>query len=37
MSASTIHHQVDQLLLEQGEYLPLEFLLQEGRLIYADY
>lgn len=30
-------HQVDQLLLEQGEYLPLEFLLQEGRLSYADY
>jgi len=32
-----IEHQVDQLLLEQGEYLPLEFLLQEGRLLYADY
>ncbi len=32
-----IQHQVDQLLLEQGEYLPLEFLLQEGRLLYADY
>ncbi|NOX75730.1 MAG: hypothetical protein GXP17_03760 [Gammaproteobacteria bacterium] len=32
-----IQHQVDQLLLEQGEYLPLEFLLGEGRLIYADY
>jgi hypothetical protein len=26
-----IHHLVDQLLLEQGEYRPLEFLLQEGR------
>ena len=32
-----IHHLVDQLLLEQGEYRPLEFLLQEGRLSYADY
>ncbi|MBL1274585.1 MAG: hypothetical protein COB30_000695 [Ectothiorhodospiraceae bacterium] len=32
-----IQHQVDQLLLEQGEYLPLEFLLREGRLLYADY
>lgn len=32
-----IHYQVDQLLLEQGEYLPLEFLLREGRLFYADY
>jgi len=31
------HHQVDQLLLEQGEYLPLELLLQEGRLSYSDY
>jgi len=30
-------YQVDQLLLEQGEYLPLEFLLQQGRLSYADY
>ncbi len=32
-----IHHRVDQLLLEQGEYLPLEFLLLEGRLNYSDY
>ncbi len=32
-----VQHQVDRLLLEQGEYLPLEFLLQEGRLNYADY
>ncbi len=31
------HLLVDQLLLEQGEYLPLELLLQEGRLTYADY
>ena len=31
------HRLVDQLLLEQGEYLPLEFLLHEGRLSYADY
>jgi len=32
-----VQQQVDRLLLEQGEYLPLEFLLQEGRLIYTDY
>ncbi len=32
-----IQYPVDQLLQEQGEYLPLEFLLQEGRLTYADY
>jgi len=32
-----IQHCVDQLLLEQGEYLPLEFLLAEGRLAYSDY
>ncbi len=32
-----IQYQVDQLLLEQGEYQPLEFLLQEGRLSYNDY
>lgn len=32
-----IHRMVDQLLLEQGEYLPLELLLQEGRLNYTDY
>ena len=31
------HYMIDQLLLEQGEYQPLEFLLQEGRLSYADY
>lgn len=31
------HHLVDQLLLEQGEYLPLELLLHEGRLTYTDY
>lgn len=36
-STRSVHYQVDQLLLEQGEYLPLEFLLQEGRLSYADY
>lgn len=28
---------VDQLLLEQGTYTPLELLLQEGRLLYTDY
>lgn len=32
-----IQYRVDQLLLEQGEYLPLEFLLAEGRLMYSDY
>jgi len=32
-----IRQRVDQLLLEQGEYLPLEFLLYEGRLNYSDY
>ncbi len=32
-----IQHRVDLLLLEQGEYLPLEFLLAEGRLLYSDY
>ena len=32
-----IQHRIDQLLLEQGEYLPLEFLLAEGRLLYSDY
>ncbi len=32
-----VHYQVEQLLAEQGEYLPLEFLLQEGRLSYSDY
>jgi len=28
---------VDRLLLEQGVYTPLELLLAEGRLLYADY
>jgi len=32
-----IQHEVDQLLLEQGEYLPLELLLQAGRLAFSDY
>ncbi|QYZ67428.1 MAG: hypothetical protein OI74_13570 [Gammaproteobacteria bacterium (ex Lamellibrachia satsuma)] len=32
-----IQHAVDQLLLEQGEYSPLELLLAEGRLDYSDY
>lgn len=32
-----ILQQVDQLLLEHGEYQPLELLLQEGRLLYTDY
>lgn len=29
--------QIDRLLMERGEYHPLEFLLQEGRLSYGDY
>ncbi|RDH84181.1 MAG: hypothetical protein DIZ78_13170 [endosymbiont of Escarpia spicata] len=32
-----IQQAVDQLLLEQGEYSPLELLLSEGRLDYSDY
>ena len=32
-----IQHRIDQLLLEQGEYIPLEFLLAEGLLHYSDY
>ncbi len=32
-----IQQAVDQLLLEQGEYSPLELLLAEGRLDYSDY
>ena len=28
---------VDQLLMEQGEYIPLEFLLAEGRLDFGEY
>jgi hypothetical protein len=32
-----IEQQVDQLLLEQGEYRPLELLLWEGRLDAEDY
>ncbi|MCB1677188.1 MAG: hypothetical protein KDI16_00720 [Halioglobus sp.] len=36
MSAE-VHNAVDRLLLEQGEYSPLEYLLSEGRLLYSDY
>jgi len=32
-----IETRVDELLLEQGEYVPMELLLQEARLEYADY
>ncbi len=32
-----IQHRIDQLLLEQGEYIPLEFLFAEGHLRYSDY
>jgi len=34
---SQIRFRLDQLMQEQGEYLPLELLLAEGRLDYADY
>jgi len=29
--------QIDKLILENGEYSPLQYLLQEGRLDYTDY
>ena len=29
--------QIDQLILENGEYSPLDYLLQQGRLNYSDY
>ena len=32
-----VRQAVDRLLLEQGVYIPLELLLAEGRLLYADY
>ncbi|MCU7936770.1 MAG: hypothetical protein KZQ99_18175 [Candidatus Thiodiazotropha sp. (ex Dulcina madagascariensis)] len=32
-----IREVVDRLLFEQGVYLPIELLLAEGRLLYADY
>ncbi|MCU7813957.1 MAG: hypothetical protein KZQ81_01845 [Candidatus Thiodiazotropha sp. (ex Rostrolucina anterorostrata)] len=32
-----IREVVDRLLFEQGVYIPLELLLVEGRLLYADY
>ena len=32
-----IQQTVDQLLMEQGSYTPLELLLAEGRLLYCDY
>ena len=32
-----VRQAVDRLLLEQGVYTPLELLLAEGRLLYADY
>jgi hypothetical protein len=32
-----IEEQIDQLILEKGEYHPLELLFQEGRLSYDDY
>jgi hypothetical protein len=34
---SAVEGEVDGLLLEQGEYMPLELLLQTGRLMYSDY
>ncbi|MBL3600032.1 MAG: hypothetical protein JMN25_09195 [gamma proteobacterium endosymbiont of Lamellibrachia anaximandri] len=35
--SNPIRQAVDQLLMEQGEYSPLELLLVEGRLDYSDY
>ena len=32
-----VQRAVDKLLLEQGSYTPLELLLAEGRLLFADY
>lgn len=32
-----VQQAVDRLLLEQGAYIPLELLLAEGRLLFADY
>jgi hypothetical protein len=32
-----VRQATDRLLLEQGVYIPLELLLAEGRLLYADY
>ena len=32
-----VQQAVDRLLLEQGGYTPLELLLAEGRLLFADY
>ena len=32
-----LQQRLDQLLLETGEYSPLELLLAEGRLMYSDY
>lgn len=36
-SQSAVMAVVDQLLLEQGEYRPIEYLLLDGRLLAADY
>ena len=32
-----LQQRIDQLLMETGEYSPLELLLAEGRLLYSDY
>lgn len=37
MRVKQIRDAVDRLLMEQGEYIPLELLLAEGRLDYGDY
>ncbi|MFO7858268.1 MAG: hypothetical protein R6V11_05020 [Ectothiorhodospiraceae bacterium] len=37
MDTREIAYQVDDLLMEQGEYVPLELLLRLGRLAYNDY
>jgi hypothetical protein len=34
---STVQSQIDTQILEQGAFIPLEFLLDSGRLIHGDY
>lgn len=37
MEAREVANHVDELLMEQGEYVPVELLLRLGRLAYSDY
>ena len=34
---SAVQTQIDTQILEQGAFVPLEFLLDSGRLIHDDY